>query len=182
MDCPGHPKTPEQAALIRDMICAHLEMEHECCLQVVGSMPDDKLTFKPEPRLMDFGTLARHIAGSGQFFTDLVETGMPSMGGEEPKPMPSSAAALVEEMAATFKKTLQKFRSLTPAQLAKSIEFFGMGAHPGVTYLHWDMVHLIHHRGQLSVYLRMAGAKVPAIYGPTLDVSFEQVVAQKAGA
>ena len=53
---------------------------------------------------------------------------------------------------------------------------FGMGAHPGVHYLNWDVVHLVHHRAQLGLYLRLAGEKVPSIYGPTLDVSFEDMV------
>jgi len=55
-----------------------------------------------------------------------------------------------------------------PAKLAQDITF-AMWTQPAVTYLSLDMSHGIHHRGQLSAYLRPMGAKVPSIYGPSAD-------------
>ena len=91
-----------------------------------------------------------------------------------------STSELVAEVEGLFQSTLDGYRSFAPEQLAKSIEFFGMGSHPGVMFINWDIVHLIHHRAQLGLYLRLAGEKVPSIYGPTLDVSFEDLGSKHA--
>jgi hypothetical protein len=58
---------------------------------------------------------------------------------------------------------------LSGDQLAKEMDFRGMFQMPAVGFLDLGLRHSIHHRGQLSVYLRPAGGKVPAIYGESYD-------------
>ena len=53
--------------------------------------------------------------------------------------------------------------------MAAVINFFGVFNYPTVTYLTFLSNHSIHHRGQLSAYLRAMGSLVPAIYGPSGD-------------
>ena len=57
-----------------------------------------------------------------------------------------------------------------PAEaLVKVIDFRGVFKLPAVNFLEFGMRHSIHHRGQLSMYLRPMGAKVPSIYGESYD-------------
>jgi uncharacterized damage-inducible protein DinB len=63
---------------------------------------------------------------------------------------------------------LAQAKTLTGEQLAKEIKFYMFNL-PAVSYLNFAQVHSIHHRGQLSVYLRPMGAKVPSIYGGSAD-------------
>ena len=74
---------------------------------------------------------------------------------------------------------LPRLRQMTSAQLTKSVDFRGMFQFPAVMFLQAMINHSIHHRGQLSVYLRPAGGKVPAIYGESYD-SAEARKAQQA--
>ena len=59
--------------------------------------------------------------------------------------------------------------ALSAEALLKIVDFRGIFQLPAVTYLQTAMIHSIHHRGQLSMYLRPMGAKVPAIYGESFD-------------
>ncbi len=65
--------------------------------------------------------------------------------------------------------TLSKLSKLTPEQLTKIVDFRGLFQMPAVMYLQFALHHSIHHRGQLSAYLRAMGGKVPAIYGESYD-------------
>ncbi len=69
----------------------------------------------------------------------------------------------------SFAKDLEALKKVSGEQLAKTIDFRGMFQLPAVGFLDLGLRHSIHHRGQLSVYLRPAGGKVPAIYGESYD-------------
>ena len=170
--------TPENALFLRDVYVAQLEKEHQALLGLVKAMPDDKLTYKPDDRNMDFGSLARHIAESGQFFAKTIVDGQVMMDGQPPEapPMPSTGAGLAAELETHFEATMKAFKGFDADQLCRNIDFFGMGDHAGVFYINWYIVHMIHHRGQLTTYMRVAGAKVPSVYGPTMDVTFEDMM------
>ena len=71
----------------------------------------------------------------------------------------------------TFAANREQIKRLSNEQLAKSIDFRGMFQLPAVSYIQFALNHTVHHRGQLSVYLRPMGAMVPAIYGPSADES-----------
>ena len=56
-------------------------------------------------------------------------------------------------------------------QLTKILDFRGMFQWPAVSFIQLTLTHTIHHRGQLSMYLRPMGATVPAIYGESYDTT-----------
>jgi uncharacterized damage-inducible protein DinB len=58
---------------------------------------------------------------------------------------------------------------LSGEQAAKIVDFRGMMQLPAVAFITFNMHHIVHHRGQLSVYLRPMGGKVPPIYGESYD-------------
>jgi uncharacterized damage-inducible protein DinB len=71
--------------------------------------------------------------------------------------------------AENFAPRLAEVQKLSGDKLIKIVDFRGMFQLPAVMYLGFLMHHSVHHRGQLSVYLRPAGGKVPAIYGESYD-------------
>jgi uncharacterized damage-inducible protein DinB len=64
---------------------------------------------------------------------------------------------------------LERVRGLSGEELATVIDLFGMVQAPRVNFLGMAIKHSVHHRGQLSTYLRAMGGTVPEIYGPTAD-------------
>lgn len=68
-----------------------------------------------------------------------------------------------------FEEKTAILSQLAPDQLAKVIDFRGIAKMPAVAFLQFALNHTIHHRGQLSMYLRPMGAKVPNIYGESYD-------------
>jgi len=64
---------------------------------------------------------------------------------------------------------LPKVQVMTAEQLATPVDFYGMFNMPAAMYLNFMNSHTIHHRGQLSTYLRAMGGKCPSIYGGSAD-------------
>jgi len=64
---------------------------------------------------------------------------------------------------------VDRLSDLSDEQLLREVPFFGLMSWPAVGYLLLAIVHGVHHRGQLSAYLRPMGGKVPSIYGGSAD-------------
>ena len=79
----------------------------------------------------------------------------------------------------SFNANLKQIEGLSGEQLTKSVDFRGMFQMPAVSFLQLSQSHCIHHRGQLSTYLRPMGGKVPSIYGESYDA--EQARVAKEG-
>ena len=71
--------------------------------------------------------------------------------------------------AGVFEADLRRVGELPADRLTNPIDFRGIITLPAVTFLMIGLKHSIHHRGQLSMYLRPIGAKVPSIYGESYD-------------
>src|SRR5580698_271174 len=101
-----------------------------------------------------------------------------------PMPKPESvknSADLTAWYADKFASHLETLASLSSEQLVKIVDFRGMFQLPAVMFLNFVLHHTVHHRGQLSMYLRPMGAKVPAIYGESYDsAEARKAAAQKA--
>ena len=65
-------------------------------------------------------------------------------------------------------------KAVSGEQLVKRIDFRGLFQFPAVIYIQVGLSHTVHHRGQLSMYLRPMGAKVPSIYGESYDARVER--------
>jgi uncharacterized damage-inducible protein DinB len=108
--------------------------------------------------------LATHIVASEVFFLRGVVNGA----FEWKQPDFKTSAEVVAYFDETVPGLIAEARALPPAKLAAPIEL-GPWNDPAVMYLNLDLKHGVHHRGQLSAYLRPMGAKVPSIYGPSAD-------------
>jgi uncharacterized damage-inducible protein DinB len=82
----------------------------------------------------------------------------------------------------TFEADLARLTKLSGDQLTRTIDFRGLFQLPAIAYVQFNLHHSIHHRGQLSMYLRPMGAKVPAIYGESYDSAEAKKAASTAAA
>lgn len=84
-------------------------------------------------------------------------------------PAGATTPELIAWYNARYKESSTKVASLPVDALTKVVDFHGVVQMPAVMYLTFLTSHMIHHRGQLSTYLRAMGGKCPAIYGPSAD-------------
>jgi uncharacterized damage-inducible protein DinB len=88
-------------------------------------------------------------------------------------PAPDTFGEVLDNFEATMQAVLQAIENTPDARLNETVTFFTgpkqLGQVPIIDLIWFMLLDGIHHRGQLSVYLRMAGGKVPSIYGPSKD-------------
>ena len=163
---------PEQGKFLCKIYCDTIQMEFETNKKVIRAVPDDKKSYKPDPKSMSAHELAWHIAGSEIFFLDGILSGKYEMSGEQPAP-PPTIGAILEWYESAHKDRIAKLQSLPADKLVQPVPFFGVMELPAVAFLNLMNLHTSHHRGQLSTYLRPMGAKVPSIYGGSADEPFQ---------
>ena len=163
---------PEQGKFLCKIFCDTIQNEFETTKKVIRAVPDDKKSYKPDPKSMSAHELAWHIATSEVFFLDGLLAGKFEMSGEPPAP-PSTIGAILEWYDNVHKDRIAKLQALSAEKLAQPVPFFGVMELPAVAFLNLMNLHTSHHRGQLSTYLRPMGAKVPSIYGGSADEPFQ---------
>jgi uncharacterized damage-inducible protein DinB len=171
---------PEQALTLLHVTLPALKNEHRITQKVIEAIPLDKGDYRPEPNAMSALELAWHIAVSENTFLRTPPAGEfnPS-GGARPESIRTSAD-VAQWYAENFAANFDRLTNLTPEQLLKVVDFRGVFVFPAVIYLDIGLRHSIHHRGQLSVYLRPMGAKVPSIYGESYDARQARLATQAA--
>jgi uncharacterized damage-inducible protein DinB len=159
--------TPDQAYGLAQFLISRLENEATVTARVMAAVPDDKADYRPHETNMSAGELVSHIAFAEIWFLEGVlngEYGQPDDSGVV-KMKPSEVVAMYQQK---MPQLFARAKTLNGEQLAKQVQFYMFNL-PAVAYLNFAQVHSIHHRGQLSVYLRPMGAKVPSIYGGSAD-------------
>lgn len=162
----------ESAVRIRDHMIEKLAKESATTKRVIAAIPEDKKEYRPHPDSRSAWQLAVHLAVSQVWFLNSVADRNFAWTGEENAPAPT-IAGLVQWRDAEIKKAAERVRAMTPEQLLTPVDFFGILKLPVVFYLEFDQDHCIHHRGQLTTYLRPMGAKVPDVYGGSFDEPFK---------
>ena len=163
--------TPDQAAFLSTIYSAGTQEKNtQTTLRVlVAAVPLDKGDYRPHKDSRSALELAWHLASADIWFLDGFRAGKFDM---EDDTMPadfSNAADIAATYEDDFLKKLDRVAKLPPDFWATPIPFFGIFNFPAVLYLQFMLYHSIHHRGQLSAYLRPMGAKVPSIYGGSFD-------------
>lgn len=159
--------TPDQGKVLCKMLMDTSNQEAETTKKVIRAVPDDKKTYKPDPKSMSAHELAWHIASAEIMFYDIILSGKPPAGA--PSDPPSTVAAILDWYETNRQDKVKKVNAMSGEQLTAMIPFFGGAEMPAVVFLDIMNRHGIHHRGQLSTYLRPMGSKVPAIYGGSAD-------------
>ena len=161
--------TADQAKAIAEVIGQGLQGEWMHTYKAINAVPDAKKDFKPETNSRSAWELAKHIAMCDVGFLHAVAANSFSV-------FPAkSSAQTIPELADWYKhemaKALERVLALDGNHLSQTVEAFGMKL-PSVNYLMFCNNHMIHHRGQLTTYLRPMGGKVPAMYGESFDEKF----------
>ena len=170
--------TAENATfLLHGMYLPALKMESQLTKKVIEAVPADKADYRPDPISKTANELVRHIAAADVRFADTVINGKFETGALLPAELkaPAEIAAWYEQ---AYAERLEALSKLTSEQLMKIVDFRGLFQRPAVTFLMFGAHHTIHHRGQLSSYLRSMGAKVPSIYGESYDAEQARKAAQ----
>ena len=156
--------TADTAKTIADFLLQQTEQEYATTCKVLAAVPEEQSSYKPGEKCMSGLELATHIAASEPFFLRGVISGAFEWKQSDCK-TPAEALAFYQE---SVPGLIAEARALSGEKLAAPIAF-GPWNEPAVNYLAINLKHGVHHRGQLSAYLRPMGAKVPSIYGPSAD-------------
>jgi uncharacterized damage-inducible protein DinB len=167
--------TEKMAKGLLDFLLPQLREESATTRRVLAAVPADHCGYKPDERSMSALELAAHLAASESFFLNGVIKGEFEWKNLEFQD-PAAVLAFYDE---SIPGLIDQVNGLTGKQLSKIINF-AIWKEPAITFLNLHLKHSIHHRGQLSAYLRPMGAKVPRIYGPSADEA--QPVAATSGA
>lgn len=160
---------PEHAMFLLQVTLPALKNEHRTTKNVIAAIPLDKGDYRPDPCSKTALELAWHIAAAEHRFFSGVAAGAFDFTPNNRPDSVRNSADLALWYAESFAKDFERLPTLSGEQLAKVIDFRGLFQLPAVVYLEFGLKHSIHHRGQLSTYLRPMGGKVPAIYGESYD-------------
>jgi uncharacterized damage-inducible protein DinB len=141
--------------------------EYQTTLRVLRSYPEDQRHLKPAEKSRSAAELVRTFVIEERLLTSLVNNGVadPSLWTID---MPASMATSIELWQDTVATNDGLLAKLSSDGWGRVVNFYGMQI-PLVQACWYELFDHIHHRGQFSVYLRLAGARVPSIYGPTAD-------------
>lgn len=159
---------------IADAIIAELDREATSTTKMLERVPSDKLDWRPHAKSMTLGELAWHIATIPARSAEMLRHGRFDVATARPGPAPADAVDIV----ATYRRNLDELRALlgatddaaimSPFSLVRGdrtlMSMPRIGMLRSIT-----LNHSYHHRGQLSVYLRLLDIPLPAIYGTSAD-------------
>jgi len=162
--------TSEEALTILNAVAVpSLTNEQPLTSRVIEAILPDKGDYKPDPFSRPALELAWHIVSAENRFIEAVCDGAFDLSA---RPMPATiktSADVAVWYGGEFAKNIARAKGLSGEQLTKIIDFRAIFKLPAVMFLNIGLNHSIHHRGQLSTYLRPMGSKVPSIYGESYD-------------
>ena len=159
----------DEAKLIAGYTLADFEREIPTTRAVIAAIPAGKEDYTPDARSMNAIDLAWHIASADWWFLSSVIAGEFKAGESHRPENIKTAADVIAWYDSNLPGVIEQAKSMTGEAKAKTIDFFGMIQAPAAAFISLMLRHSVHHRGQLSAYLRPMGAKVPGIYGPSGD-------------
>ena len=172
--------TPEAVIGMRDMMVQDLSEEMKTTRRVLDAVPQEGSDYKPDEKAKTGAELAWHLASTEVQMTEEIADMKFTM---EPRyPQPASVTEIGEWYTNAMTAALDRVRAMTAEQLLTPVDFFGAFNFPAYVYLTFVSKHSIHHRGQLSAYLRPMGSKIPSIYGGSADEPWMGEEASAAGA
>ena len=157
-----------------DVLIQEFENEGATTRRVLERVPEARLGWKPHTKSMSLGTLALHVAMIPGFITEWALQDSADVGGEGRAQEAKSQAELLAAHDASVAKAKAVLQRLGDAGLQQNWSMTANGAKlmsmPKAALLrNIALNHWYHHRGQLSVYLRLLDVPVPSIYGPSAD-------------
>lgn len=174
---------------IADSLIMELEKEAQTTRKFLEAMPANQMSYKPHEKSMPAGRLAMHVASLLGVLVDwgmqdLFDMGTMETGFLDQQHTKEQILEAHDKSIAKVKEVLGKVddqKLMAPWKMAMNgkqvMEMPRIGF-----FRFWMFNHLLHHRGQFGVYLRLMGAKVPASYGPSADENpMAELMAAAAG-
>jgi uncharacterized damage-inducible protein DinB len=175
----GHMGAAE-TKIVADFLIAEIEREMETTVRILEAVPADRMDYRPDSLSKSGLGLVRHITLEDEWLLKSIADGAFAL-----PPNDSDACGVMspKDAIAQYKQripaALERVRAMSGEQLTQVIDMLGVIQMPGIAFLSLMMKHSVHHRGQLSAYLRAMGSKVPGIYGPSADTQ-QQIASASA--
>jgi uncharacterized damage-inducible protein DinB len=159
---------------IREMLLPEFDEEMRNTRKILERVPDDKLAYRPHQKSMTLGRLAAHVAELPGWAKHTLEVEVLDL----PPDFQPYTAKSRDEVLATFDRNVAEARELIvrvpdeELQKTWTLKFGGntiFSMPRSIVLRSTVMNHLIHHRAQLGVYLRLNEVEIPGMYGPSAD-------------
>lgn len=152
-----------------------LERELELTRVLLERVPEDKLNWRPHEKSWTLGELAGHLANLPTWQTEMLsQAGIDIEASNPSQPAPESTGEILKRFDENAGVLRESFAETDDSALGEDWTLRGgervLWVRPRAAVLReWGISHIIHHRGQLTIYLRLLGVPLPPIYGPTAD-------------
>ena len=138
--------------------------ESKTTQKVLSRIPEGS-EYRPDPKSRTAREIAWAIVCEEKMLIDAVETGKAEWA---PAPMPETMKEMLDVYEKQSAEILERWSALPDARWNGNLEFFG--SERPTSPMAWSFLFdIVHHRGQISTYLRPMGSTVPQIYGPSAD-------------
>jgi len=159
---------------IIDSIAAEFDHEAGLSRRLLERVPEEKFDWKPHEKSMTMGRLSSHVAEVPQWLAVVMELDVFELDPAQKSFNTASRSELLESFDDSVKAAKEKMKGVSDEKMMGIWEMKAGGKTivkmPRVAVLRsFILNHMIHHRGQLSVYLRLNDIPVPSIYGPSAD-------------
>jgi len=168
--------TPAQMQAVispKEQFLAAFEQEHGTTMRVLRAFPADKHELQPHAKSKSARDLAWIFVLEMGLLEKALTTGFDWSQPPAGSPPAPDLATIIEKFDQGHKRVADVVANMRDDQLLETVKFFvapkTLGDIPKTQFMWMVLCDQIHHRGQFSVYLRMAEGKVPSIYGPTAD-------------
>ena len=161
-------------SVIANEYLRELESEVRATRECLEQVPFDEPDWKPHEKSMPLNYMAAMIAEMPKWITYIIEKGNIDFGTFEHAKIESTdqLVAAFDENMANVRKAFEKFGD---ENLGETFTLKNQGqlllSSPKGEIVSQSINHLVHHRGQLTVYLKLLGKKIPSIYGPSADTA-----------
>lgn len=132
--------------------------------RVLARIPEGS-EYRPDPRSRTAQEIAWQICGEEQMLMDALESGTMQW---SPAAMPDSMAVIVASYERQAEAIARRLAALPAERWSGDLEFFGQ-RRPAAPMAWSFLFDIVHHRGQITTYLRPMGSTVPQVYGPSAD-------------
>jgi uncharacterized damage-inducible protein DinB len=162
---------------LTELFLAELDREVDRSRRALEEVPAGKYEWKPHDKSMQFGYLSDMVATIPTWIVMQIQQNeldiAPASGGSMTHTRKDTSAEYVKALDESAARARDAFRATTDDHLMTQWRLLARGQvvmeAPRHSMIRDTINHWAHHRGQMTVYLRLMGAKVPALYGPSAD-------------